>query len=117
MGAEAAAVCEGPLGGDSCRGAAARQLIVRLIQVHPHDVTLSHVVVQHARPLHHLAGRQIRMLPCPQRQSWKIKARYKDETLKMPVKFGEKESQAGVWRGVSNARRMIFGMSGCDDGC
>lgn len=66
---EAAAVGEGPPRARRRGNAAARQLVVSLVNVHPHYVTLSHVIVEHARPLHHLAGGQVRMLPRPQRQS------------------------------------------------
>jgi hypothetical protein len=36
--------------------------------VHPHDKARARLVVQHARPLHHLAGRQVGVLPRRQRQ-------------------------------------------------
>lgn len=63
----AAMIGEGAVGGHRRGNAATRQLIIRLINVQPHDIALSQLIVQHARPLHHLAGRQIWVLPCLQR--------------------------------------------------
>ena len=49
--------------------AASGKLIVPRVDVHPHDKALRRLMVEHPRPLHHLAGVQVSMLPCWQRQA------------------------------------------------